>query len=175
MPNWCYNELRITGDEEKLIELQNLVQGKNGCLDFDKVIPYPDEYRKQDEYCAKLPPEERYKVKDGYNSGGYDWCIATWGTKWNACEPSYNTDGETIMYSFDTAWSPPEPIVEKLSEMFPTLHFELRFEEGGMGFSGYSIYEKGIQIEYATGSYNAFPLTEHECFDEDEEETPETG
>ncbi len=54
----------------------------------------------------------------------YDWSVKHWGTKWN----SYNfeieyEDDDQISFHFDTAWSFPDPIFEKLAEVFPTLQF----------------------------------------------------
>lgn len=54
-----------------------------------------------------------YGVKDWY-----DWSIKNWGTKWNAY--SFELVGEdenTLNVEFDTAWSPPTPIFEKLEAM----------------------------------------------------------
>ena len=40
------------------------------------------------------------------------------------------------MIHFDTAWSPPLPVVRKAAELFPSLSFELRYFECGDGFNG---------------------------------------
>lgn len=40
----------------------------------------------------------------------YDWCLENWGTKWNACD-TRSCDGWTY---FDTAWSDPEGIINRL-------------------------------------------------------------
>lgn len=51
----------------------------------------------------------------GYgNSTWYQWCVEHWGTKWNACR--YRDDPETLEVWFETAWSCPVPIFEKLVE-----------------------------------------------------------
>ena len=39
-------------------------------------------------------------------------------------------------YGFDTAWSPPETLIEKVSVDWPTLTFRLEYEEPGMNFAG---------------------------------------
>ena len=48
----------------------------------------------------------------------YDWRTRgdTWNTKWNSYSPSYEGGNEIC---FQTAWSAPHPIIEKLSEMYP--------------------------------------------------------
>jgi hypothetical protein len=45
----------------------------------------------------------------------YDWAVRNWGTKWNSSDGIYEND----TLSFQTAWSLPEPVLVKLSEMFP--------------------------------------------------------
>lgn len=50
----------------------------------------------------------------GYDTW-YDWCCANWGTKWGA----YDTyiDKNTNIMEFNTAWSCPLPILDKLAEI----------------------------------------------------------
>lgn len=57
----------------------------------------------------------------------YEWCVDNWDTKWNAYSfDEYSSDqtdtGVTI--AFQTAWSAPHPILEKLSEMYPEVSLE---------------------------------------------------
>ena len=55
----------------------------------------------------------------------YEWSINNWSTKWNAygydesADYSQNTD-----LWFQTAWSAPHPILQKLTEMYPDITFE---------------------------------------------------
>jgi hypothetical protein len=70
----------------------------------------------------------------------YDWSCDHWGTKWNAChaeaaEYSATKGRAEVVYRFDTAWAPPEPALCKLSAMFPKLHFHLRWEDEGDGYT----------------------------------------
>lgn len=163
MPNWCYNELTVTGDKEEVKRFAKFVRGNRNDFDFDKVIPYPEKFRKMDE-------EEPMRSK-GFNAGGYEWCLNNWGTKWNSCETSagISVDGTTFGASFDTAWSPPVPVIIKLAELFPTLRIKLEWEEGGMDFSGYLILQDNIGLEEGgDGDYGAFPVTEHPNWDEEE-------
>lgn len=75
----------------------------------------------------------RPDVKDGYNSGGYEWCIQHWGTKWGFCDTARYIRPRSVVYTFNTAWSPPVPLIEKMSDMFPKLTFILNFECEGEG------------------------------------------
>jgi hypothetical protein len=83
--------------------------------------------------------------KDGFNSGGYKWCCDNWGTKWGIVEPVLEyTSSRALHYRFDTAWSPPVPLIAKMGEKFPKLDFVLRFYEPGMGFRGKMVIKKGV-------------------------------
>lgn len=64
----------------------------------------------------------------------YEWCINNWGTKWNSYGYEPNTDySESETIYFQTAWSAPHPILEKLSEMYPTITFEHRWADEDLG------------------------------------------
>ena len=73
--------------------------------------------------------EEFYKMGQKYVSNirkyghatWYNWCIEHWGTKWNAYS-NEQEDEDTII--FETAWSNPAPVIQKLSEMYPEATIE---------------------------------------------------
>ena len=46
-------------------------------------------------------------------------------------------DYDTLEISFNTAWSPPEGVVEKLREKFPELSFQCFYDEPGCEIAGY--------------------------------------
>ena len=181
MPNWCdcdfsvrlpYEEAnteKVNKDEgiKALKRFQKFATTENSILDADKFIPYPQEFKDLDkkaaEYMEKLKtlPGEIRKgmppwIKDGFNSGGYQWCTENWGTKWGICNAALeNTDFEygEFEYIFDTAWAPPKPIIKKMSEMFPLLVFTLKYFESGMGFNGQYTCKNGKVIEDLSGNY----------------------
>jgi hypothetical protein len=55
---------------------------------------------------------------------------------------------------FDTAWSPPIPVIEKLASMFPDHAFELKYFEGGMGFSGHARWSEGAEQFHHSYEYS---------------------
>ena len=78
-----------------------------------------------------------------------------WGTKSNA---SYSTlrEGATdkkATIEFDTAWSPPEPIIIELSKQFPKLAFSLKYWEGGAGYRGILRVKGGKILQNFTYDY----------------------
>lgn len=81
----------------------------------------------------------------------YEWSIQNWGTKWNAynsveCEPH----GDTAELCFHTAWSPPQPVLQRLSEQYPELAFSHAWADEDIGFNcGIIEYKNGeIISEY---------------------------
>lgn len=93
------------------------------------------------ERCKKLSLEDtilaqRYrsgkKLVENYKKYGhttwYSWCIANWGTKWNA---SY-TQIEDGSVSFLTAWRAPKPIFKELSKRYPDKLIRVEvYDDGG--------------------------------------------
>ena len=59
----------------------------------------------------------------------YSWSVDKWGTKWNASETS--CDGEVL--EFETAWSTPEPIIVKLSDMHQDITFIVEYADEDIG------------------------------------------
>ena len=84
----------------------------------------------------------------------YHWNIRNWGTKWDvavANDDEYsntvmevNDDG-SVMYRFETAWSPVGEVLIKLSEQYPTLTFDYEYEEE-TGWGGVAVFENGAEI-----------------------------
>lgn len=69
-----------------------------------------------------------------------DFARAAWGTKWNACEQSIEAPGQA---SFETAWSFPEPVFRKLSEMFPEVDIVVVYADEDIGSNCGTVTFKG--------------------------------
>lgn len=145
MPNHCHNDLYVDGPKEDVDALLRLVGSDREAPEFNcgAVIPYPEHWAKLDKDMAELGWkgfEDRYGkgAKDGFNSGGYEWRIKNWGTKWGA----YNVkrrDYGGVCVTFQSAWSAPAPVIEALHKLFPKCSLHLEWFERGMekcgGFS----------------------------------------
>ena len=221
MPNWCYNNLRVSGEagyskdekemekEQKEIkkEIKKFVKEnfKDGRLTFKNAVPMPKEleitsgsstdnaidlikakdgdmegidkmigwqwtagtckYKERDSIDDKrvkiieylqdkltvkemkegqqaLDNIEKYGYKDWYN-----WSLHNWGTKWDACEGSTHISDYEVEASFDTAWAPPTPWLEKVSMKYKKLRFELEYTEEGMGFEGKAFAKAGDIVD----------------------------
>lgn len=62
------------------------------------------------------------RKKYGYPTW-FEWSIATWGTKWNAYNQSFE---EPNILWFDTAWNGVPQLIQKLSEIFPDVEFHCK-------------------------------------------------
>lgn len=83
------------------------------------------------------------KVHYGHTTW-YGWCCEHWGTKWNAYDRS--CEGNEI--SFNTAWSAPHPVIEKITEMFPDVSIVHKWADEDIGSNcGYRVYAGGKKIE----------------------------
>ena len=160
MPNWCWNNLEITGDEIQLrefVEKSTINIEKNDEFSFNGTHPMPKEfngihtgattingvqYKQWREIDGKKIPvtdKEMKAYKDKYgHDNWYDWSINNWGTKWDACEPHINhNDIDFFSLTFDTAWSPPIEWISNIMEDFPDLCFNLEYDEPGCAFGGH--------------------------------------
>lgn len=80
----------------------------------------------------------------------YDWRIQNWGTRCDAYAYEENAIDyqEGDMLYFQTAWTAPHPVLEKLTEMFPDIELEHEWadEDIGQNCGRYS-YKGGERIE----------------------------
>ena len=126
MPNHVRNVIKISKIRPEEVEIvldmiadkccDPYVPGKTEyMIDFNKIIPEPrDESECPNEYKVnKSSSIEILKDKPWFD--WYKWHIDHWGTKWEAYD-CYTKIGKTwIMLVFSTAWTPPIPIIRKLS------------------------------------------------------------
>ena len=161
MPNWCFNRLKVyahDGEEsekqlKKFVKENVNVDKENGeALSFQGSVPRPKELditagtRTEDEEAQAKINEEKYGHKDWYS-----WCIDNWGTKWDACNSYVDDEDECeVVIAFETAWSPPLEWMQKASEKYPLLVFEMNVEEESDAFIGKPIARAGNLCENIT-------------------------
>jgi len=154
MPNWCNNNLSVSGDKSQieafLKKSRTLPDGYQAWFErqnkeFKSELPssIPNTFS----FSGTVPMPKEILEKDG---AWYNWCRTNWGTKWDigpatkeSPEPQIDfTDGMLAM-SFDTAWGPPLEWLEAVSALYPELNFQIDYEELGMCFRGCAIAENG--------------------------------
>jgi hypothetical protein len=210
MPNWCDNTIIVTGKVQDVKKFAEAFKGlparfkddlsydhKEPMECFNALYPIPEDVLERG-YYANLNmgmAEFRETIigpsKPRVALDGYHWSIRYWGTKWDVygqinvsgLDLFENADPDNeieLVYSFDTAWSPPINWLVKVAKDFPENKFELRYYEPGCGFAG-SIIVKGDEIlsdnEYTYASDSVAYKTfieevlgyENEFYEEDEE------
>jgi len=114
MPNWCSNEITISGDVTKIVEALESIKNKQDNNVFKTLIDVP-----QDE--------------DWYNTN-----LKYFGTKWDVsyyeCDPQ-EIDDECIVLMPNTAWSPPIEFGVNLAKKYG-VEVEMYYYESGMDFCG---------------------------------------
>lgn len=101
-------------------------------------------------YISEYPEERREELevmignlkKTGF-ADTHDWCVENWGARWVS-----EIHIENNIIWFLTPWTPPLPIIEKLSSLFPAVKFSISY--GGPEFDPFRyykiIYKEGVKI-----------------------------
>ena len=180
MLNYVKNILSFDGDPAQVDRLFSAIQGDNGPVDFNKLIPMPSELEieagsrtaagfkeymgflaetgchteLEDNYLATYPEIDReewdlgkqafHNIREFGCPTWYEWRIQNWGTKWNASGAEV-LDGRL---SFLTAWNAPKQILEKLSQMFPSITIHHTWADKDIGHNcGERTYQSGVETQ----------------------------
>lgn len=152
MPNWCQNKLTVEHDDPAMVE--RFVKAYNAGKTCNEFIPEPKD------------------IGDGW----FDWRISAWATKWDIGadegtdhEERYGLKATVVENeancSFDSAWSPPIGLYNKLNNLGYKVHAS--YFEPGMAFCG--VYHNGYDnyIEYRSkdeipmGIWNEYNLKDY--------------
>ena len=167
MPNWCDNQITITGPNSVIDKIEKIVKEEkdtNGLLNFFYPMP------KQLEGTEAGPPAktkkeklERARLQVEYGaSNWYDWRTTNWSTKWEVCEfygvdrqyHSEQNEGEsTISFGFSSAWAPPIGAYEMFLEKNEECSLRAFYYEGGCDFMGE--WYDGVDDCYAPSDYKS--------------------
>jgi hypothetical protein len=159
MPNWCNNNLSLSHKDPAMLN-RAFKALKNGGF-FNEFSPVPEDLKitagylgpdndpRQIELVAKTKANiEKY----GYGNW-YDYCINTWGTKWDLDKeyPSMNSESNTVGVNFDTAWGPPIQFYGTLESLgFSVTAY---YYEPGMAFAG--VYSDGVDDFFEYGGMSS--------------------
>jgi hypothetical protein len=151
MPNWCDNQITITGPNSVIDKIEKIAKeekGAGGLLEFFQ--PMPKELR---ETTADGSENKELIKKYGY-SDWYGWATDNWGTKWDISE-FYGVDRQDgmISFAFSSAWSPPIGAYEYFLAKNEECTLKAHYYEGGCDFMG--IFEDGDDRCYQPSDYNS--------------------
>lgn len=148
MPNWVHNTLTIHSTDMSIIEQFTKPHEECGT---DKYFNFTDEIVVKEGFSFQnivpVPREtwgEYYSKSDGSETANnwYHWNNRNWGTKWDAKDPVIDKQESCIVIEFDTAWSPPEPVMSKLAQILSDVEIEYKWQEE-QGFGEEQISEAG--------------------------------
>lgn len=144
MPNHVTHKINISGSKTEIDRFREtcFVQ-RDGVLelDFNTLIPMPEILEKTISGNTHVMKTDKYQaieseaIKQSGHANWYSWSCSEWGTKWNAYHTYIKVmSDDTMLLQFDTAWSCPEPIFDKIAELFPTLDCDGVALDEGYGF-----------------------------------------
>src|SRR5580658_6018867 len=158
MPNWTSNRIYVEGDQADIRAFLEAVKWEDELFDFTRLIPMPELLKHtgsghstidgkkvtswyvikpwnpekgEQEETRLFTPEEEAELKAIGHLDWYSWSVQNWGTKWNACRAEIDDNSEHgyAEITFETAWSAPVPVLQKMVEMFPRLTFRCEWRD----------------------------------------------
>lgn len=145
MPNWCNNQVEISGPKKVIDQIQKIVDENHikddndpnipedqGLLDW--MVPMPKELR-----TTQADGTERKDLLEKYgHSDWYGWANDNWGTKWDIHEfYGFTRKNEsTIEFGFDTAWAPALTAFETWLAKNDDCSVKCTYYEPGCDFAG---------------------------------------
>lgn len=158
MPNWITNKVTAAPHV-----IQMMIDAENKRIDFNRLLPYQGQKLSSDgirldvEDAAHLAvhgkrkywggemraieddnaKEDLKRMIDNFNKTGYlhsmDFATEEWGTKWNACDSTFDVAAGRAQ--FDTAWSCPIPVFIKLSALAPEETINVVYADEDTGYN----------------------------------------
>ena len=156
MPNYCNNNIRITGPNSVIDKIEKIVSKKtdddNGLLNY--FYPMPKELKDTTSPNPKAGTKKAkaMKLKLGADCW-YDWRVNNWSTKWDVTEiygeasrTHIGDDESEISFGFDSAWSPPIGAYQYWISENSNCSIRATYYEPGCDFMG--IWDNGEDICY---------------------------
>ena len=134
MPNWCLNTIRVVGDNDSVNKIPSFFVKKDSSeyLDFTQLIPL----------------EKKEDITLDLNQRSEFWGIKSSGMEINGYNiKSLDKNNSMLEFESDTPWNPPLSFFYWISNMYPTLLFQVVYDEPGMSFSGNFIVQNGEILE----------------------------
>jgi hypothetical protein len=139
MPNWCRNNLVITGNKDSIDELVKDITNDDDIISLTNTMPTPTELTAVHSGSITIDDirySNWYEDKDGtrrpvldmtlddlkakYNcTNSIDWQYLNWGTKWGDCETVIDRKNDkTLNVWFESAWGEPFMLLQHIAETY---------------------------------------------------------
>lgn len=197
MPNWVFNSLCVSGEPESIAKLKEQVNQPFSKEHDEWVFETKSYVRTEISFNNPVfafwnivrPPEDKmdeYNGRHGYSQEGrtgdtefnwYNFNNREWGTKWDVAIHNNEEYSDTeimdegsgfIIYKFNTAWSPPFPVIQELSKQYPDLIVDLEYEEE-QGWGGEITFRNGEIIDQKEYDNRCSECDEYDVMEYDEE------
>ena len=168
MPNWCDNQVSITGPNSVIDKIEKIVKeesnnAENGLLQFFHPMPkvmLDTEAGPIAKTKAEKNARKSRKLEFGAENW-YDWRVENWSTKWEVCEfygvdrqhLNDSLDESTISFGFSSAWAPPIGAYEQFLIDNENCSLKALYYEGGCDFMGE--WDNGSDDCYAPSDYKS--------------------
>jgi len=140
MPNWCNNNIEISGPKHKV---DALIEGAKKGQFLNTLFPMPQALEGT---TADGSENKELLSKTGY-SDWYGWRTANWSTKWDVDvydesiqeqEELFGKDdgAKNVTFGFDSAWAPPIGAIASYLEDNEDVSIRLAYYEPGCDFMG---------------------------------------
>jgi Ferredoxin-like domain in Api92-like protein len=140
---------------EEQVRLEKLVKAKFPTVNNTNISNFVRSC-----YDIKKDMEAVEQYKNNYDKYGhtswYSWAIENWGTKWRGSDFSLKKEKcneKQIFCTFDTAWSPPLPVIQKFALMYVSATITLKYFECGAAFKGMVKYKNGALVKQDQSDY----------------------
>jgi hypothetical protein len=168
MPNWCYNYMTVMGTNREIakfvkditvaeLQPQGIYSHATVEYDLNKLVPLDPRASIVNTHTHTNAEGEDVtttmsvfadKDRDGFD--GYLDACETWGSKWGACRPEIDDPtpaGNRISIRYESAWSPADGLIQKISALYPNLIFGTSSDEESRAFICWSVFHNGQIIE----------------------------
>ena len=163
MPNWCDNQITITGPNSVIDKIEKIVtEEKDGEGLLNYFHPMPKQL--EDTTSPSSSADKPQPMVEGFDCW-YDWRCENWSTKWDVNEfygvdrqhLNDSLDESTISFGFSSAWSPPigayEQFISDMSANQIDVSVKAYYYEGGCDFMG--CWDNGYDDCYAPSDYKS--------------------
>ena len=166
MPNHCDNRIEIhCKTVEQAKEIQKFLASDETYFDLNNIVPKPNWQKtpltgnetgflgeklklgevgelpiKDEAFPEAIGTYWKFASTGKQDDRWYSWQIQNWGTKWNTYDCQDHSDDCNLVYTFSTAWSPPEPVIKALRKIYTEdmgVHITAWFDEPAMEIGGY--------------------------------------